>query len=517
MNEIELKLQVPVAQRAKVDAAVAGRMPSPRMRLQAAYQDTVDRALANARLALRLRREGRQWVQTLKGAGDDGMTRLEHNVPRGSSATVPAIDPAQHAGTAAGDRLLALLAARPDARPAMPPGSALQTLYRTDIRRRTRALAVRAPGCAPSRVELAFDTGLIVAGESAIDVCELEIELLAGSPRAVIETARRWLPRFDLWLDVRSKAERGDLLARGETVAPPRLAAWLRLDATMDLPAAWQAVLRNCADQILANASQIASGAHAPEHVHQLRVGLRRLRSALALFERDDDTALGDAAAALFRELGAARDQTVLEGEFGAALVEAMRSAGLPDAVPPAGASADIEKAPPTLADVLRASASQTLLLDLLSAMHAEPSPSDATADTSADALPRDRLAARLNKWHRQVVADAKRYDALDDEARHRLRKRAKRLRYATEFSATLFDRREVRRYLKALRALQERLGAVSDVLMAMAAFAPRTGADRQAMFALGWLTARRAALIDAAAPELKAFAKVERFWKKMR
>ena len=99
----------------------------------------------------------------------------------------------------------------------------------------------------------------------------------------------------------------------------------------------------------------------------------------------------------------------------------------------------------------------------------------------------------------------------------HRLRKRAKRLRYATEFCAALFGRGDVRRYLKALRALQERLGAVSDVIMAIEAFAPRAPTDAHAMFALGWLTARREALIGAASPELKAFAKVERFWKRGR
>lgn len=500
MHEIELKLQVPAARRAAVDAAVAGKSAAPRMRLQAAYHDTPERALAAAGLALRLRREGRQWVQTLKGAGDDGLTRAEHNVPRGSAAAMPAIEPALHAGTQVGDRLIALLGASPN----------LQTLYRTDIRRRSRALPVRAPGRAGSRVELAFDLGRIVAGESAIDVCELEIELLAGAPLAVIDTARRWLPRFGLWLDGRSKAERGDLLARGEAMAPARLASPARLDASMDAAAAWQAVLRNCADQILANASQIASGEHAPEHVHQLRVGLRRLRSALALFEIDEG-ALVDGTTALFRRLGAARDGAVIVEAFGAPLIEAMRSAGLADAAAPVARAAASESP----VDVLRDGASQTLLLDLLAAMH--PEPAAAADDQPPDDGITARLAARLNRWHRQVVADAKRYAELDDEARHRLRKRAKRLRYATEFSAALFGKRKVRRYLKALRALQERLGAVSDAIMAIDAFAPRAPTDPHAMFALGWLVARREALIGAAAPELKAFTKVERFWKKKR
>ena len=494
MHEIELKFQVPAGQRDALEKAVAGRTPARRVRLQAAYFDTPERSLAAAGLALRLRREGRQWVQTLKGAGDDAMTRAEHNVARGAGASMPAIEPGPHAGSAVGDRLIALLGAAPS----------LHSLYRTDIRRRTRALLVRAPGRPAARVELAFDTGRIVAGEAAIDVCELEIELLAGAPRAVIDSARRWLARFGLWLDVRSKAERGDLRARGETMAPPRLATPLRLDAAMPAAAAWQAVLRNCADQILANASQLAAGEHAPEHVHQLRVGLRRLRSAIALFDFDD-AALADAAAALFRALGAARDAAVVDAEFGSALVEAMRRAGVAvdtaPIVPPATALA-----PATL---LRDSTTQVFLLDLLAAMQPEP------AAAGADPLPlRELLAAHLNRWHAQVRADARRYAALDDSARHRLRKRAKRLRYAAEFCAALFGRRDVRRYLKVLRALQERLGAVSDVLIAIEAFAPRAPTEPHAMFALGWLAARREALIDAARPELKAFTKVERFWK---
>ena len=503
MQEIELKLQVPAAQRAAVEAAVAGRTLAPRTRLQAAYHDTAERTLALAGLALRLRREGRQWVQTLKGAGDDGLTRAEHNVPRGAGRAVPAIEPRLHAGTPVGERLLALLGAN--------PGSSLQTLYRTDIQRRTRAQIVRSPGRPQSRVELAFDAGRIEAGAASIEVCELEIELLAGHPAAVIETARGWLPRFGLWLDGRSKAERGDLLARGERMALARMAAAVRLAPQMNAAAAWQAVLRSCADQILANASQIASGTHAPEHVHQLRVGLRRLRSALALFE-DDSPALAEGAAALFRRLGAARDSVVIDGEFGAELAAAMQVAKLENETAPAASVAGTT--PP--ATILREVAVQMLLLDLLAAMHVEPEPEPEPETGPADAPPiRDRLAARLNRWHRQVVADAARYGELEDEARHRLRKRAKRLRYATEFCRSLFERRAVRRYLKALRALQERLGAVSDAVMAMDAFGARAPAEPNAMFALGWLAARREALIAAAAPELKAFTKVERFWKR--
>ncbi len=523
MQEIELKLQVPAAQRAAVSAAVAGPAPARPLRLQAAYFDTTGRALAQARFALRLRREGRTWVQTLKGAADDGLTRPEHNVPRGGGAPMPAIEPALHAGTAAGDRLLALLAAAGGGAGAAP----LQALYRTDIRRRRRALIVRAPGRPQARVELAFDTGRIEAGAAGIDVCELEIELLAGSPLAVIETARRWLPRHGLWIDLRSKAERGDLLARGETLAPPAAAggggdAALRLTRSMSAAQAWQAVLRHCAGPVLRNASQIASGEHASEHVHQLRVGLRRLRSAVALFDvdaEDDDgapgrAALSEAAATLFRQLGAARDAAVMQGEFAADLRAAMVAAGVADRAP--GAAPPEAGADP--ARSVRATASQFLMLDLLAAAHlapGAPAGADAGSDPDATTPLRTALAARLNRWHRQVLSDIGRFDELDDESRHRLRKRAKRLRYATEFCASLFGRRRVRRYLEALRALQEQLGAISDVLMAMEVQARAGEGDARAMFARGWLAARRATLIAEAGPVLKAFTKAERFWKR--
>ncbi len=537
MHEIELKFQVPAGQRAAVDRAVAGRTPQRRVRLQAAYFDTARRALAKAKLALRVRREGRRRVQTLKGATADGMTRLEHNVALGlgpgAAAAPPQADPALHAGTPAGDRLFAALglgtdgadrADRDDGGIAdrtcggAPIGDPLAVLYRSDILRRTR-LQRSALGS----VELAFDSGSITAGDATLAVCELEIELLAGSPLAVLDAARRWLPRFGLWLDTRSKSERGDMLARGEAVAPPRVAAAVDLTPQMSGDEALRRVLASCADQVIGNASQIASGEHTDEHVHQLRIGLRRLRTALQLFDQTADPAtagsplppvapaLAVAAATLFRRLGAARDQVAIEAGFAADLQAALQAAGVSGAAPSAMASG-AEEAPDA---VLRETASQGLLLDLLAATQAvEPVAVRSASPGDAPGL-RDRLAARLNRWHRRAAADAKRYRKLDDAGRHRLRKHVKRLRYALEFSAALFPRRAVRRYLAALRAAQERLGAINDVVVAMEAFRRSRDTDPRAWFALGWLAARREVLMAQARPDLKKFAAAKRFWKR--
>lgn len=529
-TEVELKFQVPPARRAQVAAFVAGRAGASReIRLQAAYVDTPDRLLARAGMALRLRREGRQWVQTLKGMGSDGMTRDEHNLPL-PGAAMPAVDPARHVGQRVGERLLALLAGQPEA--------ALQTLFRTDIRRTVRRL--RSPH---GTVELAFDEGWLIAGEARLPVCELEIELLGGHPLAVLDVARRWALRYGLWLDTRSKAERGDMLARGVTMAAPARGGSVTLHKDQTACQGLQTVIAACRDPVLVNAAQIASGEFEAEHVHQLRVALRRLRSALRLFDGDAAARalaapLAEPAADLFRRLGAARDLAVMDGELAEALATALRGIGADGQLPASAPSHGVEA--PT--DVLREPASQHLLLDLLAA-GLPPLPAAASAPRGGDVQPaeppanalalaaagsgavsappakparlRDLLANRLQRWHRAVLRDAARFDELDEPSRHLLRKRIKRLRYAAEFGASLFDAERVRRSLRPLRRVQERLGALNDVAVALQAFDALKATDPRAWFALGWLAARREELLAGAPPELRALAKRKAFWRK--
>lgn len=512
MHEIEIKLQVPPARAEAVRRAVAGPSGATRQRLQAAYFDTADRALANAGLALRLRREGRRWVQALKGAGPDGLTRLEHEVPRGGAAAMPALDLSLHVGTPAGERLAAVLAD--------PGHGSPQLVFRTDIRRTSRRTRVQG-----GQVELAFDEGRIVAGDRALAVCELEIELLAGTPAAVLGSARRWIERHGLWIDLRSKAERGDALARGVAVSPERKAQPVVLAPDLDAAAARRVVIASCLDQVAVNASIVAGGVFLDEHVHQLRVGLRRLRSAMRLFdgrvpEGSPGEALAatmDSARALFRALGASRDQAAVGGPLQRALRDALAAVGLAFDAPALPAADDATD--PTRR--VRARDAQALLIDLFEMVQpgagapASDAPDGRTA--GADAAPlRPRLADRLNRWHRQISADAGRFATLDDAARHRLRKRAKRLRYAVEFSGALFGAKAVRRYLEPLRELQERLGALNDVNVALAAFraVENAACGPGVVFTLGWLAARRDARIAEAVPALQRFAKAKRFWR---
>lgn len=267
MTEIELKFQVPAAARTAIAAAMS-RGRSGHTRLQAVYFDTADRRFAAAGIAVRLRLEGTQWVQTAKAGDPHAMQRHEHNAPVDAPADgpPPALDLARHAGTPAGDLIARALGDAP-----------LVPLYRTDIARTHRLVHAGA-----GSLEYALDIGEIVSGDQRLPVHELEIELVDGSPAALLDAAACWVRRHGLWLDTRSKAERGDRLSRGrETGDPVPAKPWP--DAPT-LRAAAAALLAH----LLPNLSEVASGIGSPGHVAEVKAAIARAIEMLPTFPDAD-------------------------------------------------------------------------------------------------------------------------------------------------------------------------------------------------------------------------------------
>jgi inorganic triphosphatase YgiF len=479
-TEIEIKLEMAPAARDGVLAAL-GTEGLQRTRLQAVYVDTPGRLLARHRIALRLRREGPRWVQTLKAAGAHEMARLEHNVDLGEGDAEPAIDPQRHAGTPAGERLFAVLG-----------DEVLAARYRTDIERRHREIVAGG-----ARIELAFDEGHIAAGDARWPVCELELELLAGEPADLVAEAGRWIDRHGLWLDVRSKAERGERLASGQRQVPARRAGRLSLPRDLSAGGALRTVIAHCLQQVQANAAEVADGRYDDEHVHQLRVGLRRLRTALRFFgagQPEVDPAWTEALAELFRRLGSARDRAALAEAFEAPL----QAAGAPlAALPPAEGEAP---------QALLREPSATRLWLALQAFALSPEP--------VLAQPARPLALRrLQRWHHRLETAARHPAVQDDAARHRLRKRAKRLRYAAEFCAEWLRPRRLRRYLRRLAAVQAALGDCNDIATALPLYRDLAAHNPRAWFAVGWLTARQDHAVAAADAALHRLAATRTPW----
>ncbi|MDM0105473.1 CHAD domain-containing protein [Variovorax sp. J22R24] len=497
MTEFELKFQIDPPQQAAVEAAVA-RGRSYRTRLRARYFDTADGALAAHRIVLRLRKEGGTWVQTVKAPTDGPLMRHEHNFelpPMGArEVPLPRID--RHDGTPVGELVAKVLRqAGHD-----PATAELVPLYGTDVWRTTREMRT-----GDALVELAFDRGQVRVGEHAQALCELEIELKHGSPQSMLELAQRWRNRYGLWLDTVSKSARGERLAKGIRHGPPTKAVQPALEADLSGPEVFRAVLNTCLAQILPNASEVAAGSGDAEHVHQLRVGIRRLRTALremADLAPHINPAWETALVGAFRALGVQRDREHLRQT----VQPQIEAAGGP---PVAWTDGD---GVPEPADVVRGADFQAVLMDLVTASL----PTDATEAASAEAPPaRKLLRERLAKLHRQVLRDGRRFEALEPAAQHRVRKRLKRLRYLGEFVAPLFARREARRYLKELEPAQDALGKHNDDAVAIAAYREHAAHDGRAWFAVGWLSARQPADAVECRKALDRIADARPFWKK--
>lgn len=486
--ETELKFQIPPARTDALRRAVA-TTTARTVRLQALYVDTADQRLAAAGLALRLRKEGRVWVQTLKGRGDGLMQRLEHEVRLPPQRGEPVLDPLRHAGTPAGELLLQVLA------DAHTTGAELRTLYRTDIRRLHRR--VRHGG---ALIEIAHDHGRITADGRSVAVDEIEFELVSGSPAVLPALAARWAARFGLWWDVRTKSERGYRLALERDVVPAVKATPAALPPGAGPRLAWTTVLQNALAHALPNAAEIAAGTDAPEHLHQLRVALRRLRSALRWFA--DWGGDADAAHALeadwrepFGRLGAARDADVLAH----GLHPALQAAGAPPFSCPAAAAVDGP------GEIVRGGDFTALLLRTLATSMPASEPA---ADDDAPAL-HESASRVLHRAWRRVLRDAQAFGKASVEQQHRTRKRLKRFRYGLEFLLPLLARKPALRLHRAVCSALDALGHLNDLHTAEARLRICAQADSRAWFAVGWAVAGQPQAQAAAAVALARMARL--------
>lgn len=545
MQEIELKFQIPADALEAVRAELARLAPDqalpPPLILQAAYFDTPDRRLAQAHSALRVRREGDDWVQTLKAAGSHAMVRVEDNQatqpPPAGQPLAPRLS--LHAGGPAEAALRQSLAWQPE-HDADGARCGLVQLYATDMRRTRVQLTVGIGTLHEGVVELALDEGAILAGTGAaqrsVPVRELEIELIHGHPQAVIDVGRDWVQRFGLWLDTQTKAHRGDRLARwavdGDATAmqpdffPPRPARLPATDlASLSAEAAWRAGVEACLAHITAHMSELASlpeddlAAAAPV-AYQWRRGLRRLR-ALGRFVADTQThgtplnlspvahlALQAAcahAAVLARQLGHWRDQEALTW-----IPRKLQQLGLPALPLPTLPAPDGCPSSPVAA--ARSFLATELCLQVLTALLAESTDAARAPSVTAPGKPPSGpqgevlsaqawLSAGLHRWHGRCARTARRFGDLGPRATHRLRRRARQLRDVRDLFAPLYvelfgslSPQDEAAHAQALAKALDALGILQDETVALARYRSVVAQDIRAQAACAWLLGRRKA-----------------------
>jgi len=476
--------------------------------LECVFFDTAERDLAREGLTLRIRPSGRTYAQHVAQRDttpDDPFTRQpgESSVAKARPFPETIRDPVhrERVEQACGDR------------PLLP-------LFGISVRRTLRQLQEDEHG-----VALVIDEGEIRAGDRRLPLDDVRLELQRGSAGYLHRLALELQEEVPLRLQAHTLLARGEALATGERPAPRR-AGRLALARDANVEALLAALVRSGLDQVLAN-EQPAREGNDPEGVHQLRVGVRRLRATLALFGR----MLPERESALLKQelrwlgsaLGPARDLDVFLED----LIEpvALRFPDVPGVKRLRDEARELREESYSHVRAALDSPRQARLGLILHRWWAERAWRDQPLSPQAARLfapAADEVAALLGKRHRRALRLGKDVAARPVAEKHVLRIQLKKLRYAADAARDLFPRKRAKRYVERLADLQDVLGHLNDVAAAeqlLDRILERLGSEagpihhHAAGFLAGWAAHVADRRLRRLARLWKSFAAAKPFW----
>ncbi len=469
-TEIELKLQLtPQAARQLPSHPLLAGIKPQRQHLLNTYYDTPTLELHDRRVALRFRKKGWQWLLTVKSA----------EPASGGLALRSEWETAAHPGDFNFSHV-----DNPELRVfldnAVPQ---LQPIFTTDFHR-----TIWHVPFGESTIEMAVDRGNVESHGRKTPICEIELELLNGGIADIFGLTRKLQDTLDLRPAIASKAERGYALFADAPETPFRAKA-APLDASLRPIAAFRNIALGCLEHFQRNERGLIASDD-PEYVHQARVALRRLRSAIKLFApilpADFVAAYGQTWQTLAGALGETRNWDVFVSETLPPIVTAfpkhrdasrLRREGIRRARQARAAVAHMVALPEYPRLIVEFTAAVYALQDLL--------PQD------LENFARQRLKTRA----RQASRLAERHAELEPLERHRMRICFKKLRYAVEFFAPLLPPKRLKPYLQALSRLQDELGLINDHVTAQTLL-DEALQKRPAGPLHGWIAGRHALLI---------------------
>jgi CHAD domain-containing protein len=323
-------------------------------------------------------------------------------------------------------------------------------------------------------------------------------------------------------LAIKSKSQRGYELLDGYDAAVTR-ADRVMIEAGMQASNAFQLVANTCLRQIVANKPAILAADG--EGIHQMRIGLRRMRAAMSLFS---DIIPEKGAENIKAELKWLAAELSPAREWDVFLTQVVTP--LEDSTHPA----DMRRFSRVLTErrdaaIKRAKAAICSKRFRHFTLNVAEWLEIGNWRTPQDMLLRERgeepiervVVAQLNRRWRKIRKRGRHLAELDTRKRHKLRIQAKKLRYASEFFEALFSGKKTRkrqqRFLAALKDMQDCLGDLNDISVHMslseeiAAKAP--GRAFAAGLVIGHEEAREAAVLAAAERSHKAFSKAQPYW----
>lgn len=494
-REIELKLELASGDVEDLlsHPALASLTPLPDQsgRLHAIYFDTEDHALRREGISLRIRHENGGAIQTIKASGGHGsvaMDRGEWEIPVNDGLDLRA---------AAGTPLEALLsdeAIRESIRP----------LFTIDTER--QAFEAEFGG---SLIEIALDRAKASGRQQDASFLEVELELKQGNPAALFALARSLSQAAPLRLSTLAKSERGYRLLDSESLKPSR-AKPIKLPKKATCAEAFQVIARSCLSQMVHN-EVLVRQTQDPDALHQMRVGLRRLRAALSLFGKElltdpESTAIKDDLRWAGQAMGQARDLDVLLERIGSSKAEYDESQ-----------IGKVEQSRGEAYRTLLETLESRRFMDVIIKTAAWIEAGDWTSADAPDLRKarerraRDFAIDELSRRFKLIRRNGKRLRKRSEDERHELRIRIKKLRYGAEFFASLFPSGKAQKRRKAqadiLEALQERLGELHDLAVgnslvpSLVETSPRRAKRR------------REKLLDKSKSAVKSLSKTDPFW----
>lgn len=458
--ECELKLAGSRASLRKAETAlnriVGKRIAWQTDHLVTSYYDTADRRLSQRGIALRVRKKGRTYTQTVKAKALKSAAmsqRPEWNVE--VKSTRPDISALPHA-------------ARKRVGLVLP--KELRKLFTVDVERKKAEVELpNLEGGEPTIVEIALDRGQVKSGRKSTDMTELEIELISGNHAAIFEIATQ-LADTGLMINQVTKAETGYRLIDGALDPEPVRLSKFKLEPDQTVNQVIAEIFSAGLANVLDNEAATRLGAD-PEGVHQMRVSLRRMRSALSVFRYMIDPKrcqwLKDELKWLASSLGPARDWDV----FGMDILDPVDGFGVDaDAINELrGAVKEQQHAAYDIVREVLASPRYFRFLIGLSHFIAIEGwrPVDAGVDHPLEKPINKASKVILGRAMRRLMRASKGLKKMSIEKRHETRIELKKFRYATDFLQSLYPKDRVRPFMKSLSKMQDQFGHLNDVAVA--------------------------------------------------
>ncbi|MBY0578968.1 MAG: CHAD domain-containing protein [Burkholderiales bacterium] len=495
--EIELKLRVPANSVARLHRhpLLKSANPAHTAKLTSMYYDTPSLDLKSRGIALRLRKAGKRWIQTIKGGGGAlaGVhTRYEWEIPVARNA----LD-----FTKLDDPFLIEIFGSSELR------QNLSQVFVTEFTRKT--VPVEFGG---SLIEYCLDKGTIISGDKTEAILEAELELKSGDPSKLYEFALELQKSVPLILEGRSKAERGYALFLGGHINRVKKAVTCELHRKMDVAAACREIVRGCLLQLQDNTLGYLDRETDPEYLHQMRVGLRRMRSAFSIFSHVfGKTAFSDIVPELrwlAGELGPARNWDVFALETLPPIIDALSPACDFVKLRQAG-DASRMKSQERAVLAIESHRFQVLLLELGAGLSRDSWPQSNAASIA------DFANQILEKRYRNFERRGRGIATLCAAELHALRIDGKKLRYAAEFFSPLYSARAASAFLAVMASLQDALGAINDAATTNHLLEELSEVDPCAPnLVKGWAACESRQRIGQLGREWKAFKTIVPFWK---